>query len=724
MRVSDLFWGMKKYLFLLFALLPCATFCQYAGDYGTADTTLFQIIQRTDGFYFATEHYGNIRMIPKGRGKFALDRVNPPIIIEFDTNAAGQVTRLLLHQAGKFTWIKEAPSAALTGSYRQDIDASLHIRVHQEGERLLADTTPLRAIGRDRYKLEDTRLDDTYTFDRDRKGVVQRLIVQRTGVQVYERRSASAHAVVRAHAPDRHMGFTRADTLEGASLPARTCYDVLFYDLDAAVDPVGRSIAGRNRIRFRAVRNLDSIQLDLYANLRIDSIRWLGLADQQEGRTLANQGRLNDPRKLNYRRELNAVYVRFPFMVAAGTEGELEVVYEGKPILPDPSVLQGGVIWFRDAAGKPWAESVCQGSGGSLWWPGKDLLSDKPDSMRIALTVPGGVKGISNGRLVDTAVLPDGRSRFVWYVSYPIINYDVAFYIGDYIHWRDSVGYDYYCMPYSEEKARKLFAGVPALMRLYEKAFGPYPFARDGFKLVEAPYPMEHQSAVTPGPITPLGNDPYDTAEVTRTMWHESAHEWWGNNVSCADFADLWLHEAFATYAEELAYDTFKKGDERYILREEPANKEPILGVYGVNYFYLGDMYSKGARMLRTLQHVVGNDSVWFRALWGIQRRLRFRSVTTEDVIHCFNELTGADYTPVFDQYLRHTAPPVLQWRVVRPGVAGFRWQVDVPGFWMPVKVNGGVLLPATDEWKEVRLEGELQVDTNDYYIRVEKLAR
>jgi len=359
---------------------------------------------------------------------------------------------------------------------------------------------------------------------------------------------------------------------------------------------------------------------------------------------------------------------------------------------------------------------VCQGSGGSLWWPGKDLLSDKPDSMRIALTVPAGLMGISNGRLLDKTILPDGRGRFVWYVSYPIINYDVAFYITDYMHWRDSAGYDYYCMPYSEEKARKLFAGVPALMRLYESAFGPYPFARDGFKLVEAPYPMEHQSAVTPGPITPLGNDPYDTAEVTRTMWHESAHEWWGNNVSCAGFADLWVHEAFATYAEELVYDTFKKGDKRYVRQEEPANREPIIGVYGVNYFYLGDMYSKGARMLRTLQHVVGNDSVWFRALRGIQQRLRYGSVTTADVIHCFNELTGADYTPIFDQYLRHTALPVLQWKVVRPGVVGYRWQADVPGFRMPVKVNGGqLLLPATDEWKEAPMEGPLQVDTNDY---------
>jgi aminopeptidase N len=340
--------------------------------------------------------------------------------------------------------------------------------------------------------------------------------------------------------------------------------------------------------------------------------------------------------------------------------------------------------------------------------------------MRITLTVPAGLTGIANGRLVEKISLPDGASRWVWNVSYPIINYDVAFYIGDYMHWRDSGGYDYYCLPYSEEKARRLFAGVPAMMRLYERDFGAYPFARDGFKLVEGLYPMEHQSAVSMGPITPLGGS-YDSAETTRTMWHESAHEWWGNSVSCGDFADLWLHEGFATYAEELAFDAFGKGDERYRRQETPANKEPIIGVYDVNFFYLGDMYSKGARLLRTLEHAVGNDSIWFGALKGIQERLRYRSVRTEDVVGCFNALVGGDYGPVFDQYLRHVTIPVLQWRPARPGMVQYRWKADVAGFSMPVTVNGGVRLAATDRWQEVRMEGPVTVDEEDYYVGVEE---
>jgi aminopeptidase N len=235
-------------------------------------------------------------------------------------------------------------------------------------------------------------------------------------------------------------------------------------------------------------------------------------------------------------------------------------------------------------------------------------------------------------------------------------------------------------------------------------------------------YPMEHQSAVSMGPITPLGGEPYDSAETTRTMWHESAHEWWGNSVSCADFADLWLHEGFATYAEQLAYDALKKPDARYVRNDEPANKEPIIGVRDVNYFYLGDMYSKGARLLRTLQYAVGNDSIWFGALRGIQAKFRYASVTSDEVVRCFSTLAGRDYGPVFDQYLQHVAIPVLQWKVVRPGVVEYRWKGDVPGFAMPVTVNGGIRLEATDQWQEVRMDGKLRVDTGKYYVGVEEV--
>jgi hypothetical protein len=696
-----------KRLLLLAALLPCMVHAQYAGDYGTADSTLFQIAQGTDGLFFVTAHYGNIRMLPRGNTHFVLENVKPEIAIDFELDSLGKVARLLLRQAGKFTWIKDTPSAAPVGVYHQDIDRYAHIVLRREGDHLLADTSVLEPKTRDTYK----NMNDVYVLQRDKKGTVRQLVIHRDGIQTFVLRRSSA-AVIRTHAPDRHLGFTRADTLEGMPSPPRTCYDVLFYDLDLKIDPENKSLQGRNRIRFRATRTFDSLQIDLYANMRIDRILYRGQA-------------------LRYNREYNAVYVHFPAPVPFDSTGELDITYRGVPSLPNPSALAGGIIWFQDKHGKPWVESVVQGSGGSIFWPGKDLLSDKPDSMHISVTVPKGLMGIANGRLQGKTDLADGQTRFDWYVSYPILNYDVAFYVGDYVHYADttgSVAIDYYCLPYSLDKARVIFGGAPRMLALYERDFGPYPFARDGFKLVEGPYPMEHQGAVCPGLLTPVSGD-YDQAEVTRTMWHESAHEWWGNSVSCTDFADLWIHEAFATYAEVLAYDALSghKAAQTYLKAQIPGNKEPIIGVYNVNYFYLGDMYSKGCLLLHTLRNVMDNDSLWFSVLRGIQERLRYRSVTTEELVRCFNRLSGEDYTSVFDQYLRYTSIPVLQWSVSEHTLR-YRWQADVPGFHMKIKINPGAIpLPATSVWQEVNLPGsfragDLRPDTDAYYVRAERV--
>ena len=220
---------------------------------------------------------------------------------------------------------------------------------------------------------------------------------------------------------------------------------------------------------------------------------------------------------------------------------------------------------MQDRNGKPWIESVCQGSGASLWWPCKDHLSDKPDSMKIRITVPDDLMDISNGRLLQKTKLEGNYTRFDWYVSYPINNYNVVLNIGDYAHFSDhyisgldTLALNFYCMPYNMDKAKQIFSHTKPMLALYEKDFGKYPFAKDGFTLMESLYPMEHQSAVSIGPINnPINSENYDSAESIRTSWHEAAHEWWGNSINCKDMADLWIHEAFATYAEVLAYEQF-----------------------------------------------------------------------------------------------------------------------------------------------------------------------
>ncbi len=577
-------------------------------------------------------------------------------------------------------------------------------------------------------KFHVTTGDYTFWYEFVHHGKGSKLLTHEEGNAEFTRLDAAAAGenVENGFAPDRV--FDRADSLRGMLTPLRTCYDVTFYSLDIAVDPANQSIQGNATIRFTAVQPFSRMQIDLFANMTIERILFHGA-------------------ELAYTREFNAVFVDFSLPVPQGAKEAITILYSGKPQLPDISVLKGGFLWFTDRQGNPWIESVCQGSGASLWWPCKDHQSDKPDSMKISITVPTGLTDISNGRLLDSLALPDQHTRFDWYVDYPIPNYDVVVNIGRYVaiadtllsdhHTlpgdRDTLMLHYYCMPYNEEKAKRIFGAVKPMLRLYEKDFGEYPFKKDGFTLMESLYPMEHQGAVSFGPVNnPVNSDHTDFGDLTRTAWHESAHEWWGNSVTCKDMADMWIHEAFATYAEVLSYGTFAgaAAARKYLKEQKPGNQRPVIGVYGVNDFHEGDMYSKGCRMLNTLRNCIDNDSLWFALLHGLQSRFRYQSVTTEDIVGFINETTKTNYTPFFDQYLRHTAIPRLELKADKRSdtlVLSYRWKTDVDHFQMPVRIQtpaGPFTLLVANDWKSIRLPktapADIKVDREDFYVSVE----
>jgi len=526
------------------------------------------------------------------------------------------------------------------------------------------------------------------------------------------------------HVSNRANGFTRADTLQGMLTPLRTCYDVLFYHLDLDIRTATRSIRGSNLIRWRTVQPFRRMQVDLYENLAIDTVNYHGSA-------------------LHYTRDGNAVYIDLPVEAPAGSVDELRIAYSGTPLQPDIDARKGGIFWLTNRNGWVWAESVTQGIGASVFWPCKDHLSDRPDSMRITIAVPHGLSEISNGRLLRRTELPDGRTRFDWYVDYPIVTYNVVINIGDYTHFTDSyvrpggdtLALNLYCMPYNLDSARSLFGDVKRMLTMYEKDFGPYPFARDGFNVLESVYPMEHQGAVSVGSMrSPFNSDRYD-GDIRRLMWHECGHEWWGNNVGCGDYADMWIHESFASYAEFLNEESLfgRAAALKELNRDDPENKEPIIGVYNVNHFHEGDMYLKGARMLGTLRSVMDNDSLWFSVFRGIQRRFRFTPVRTEDIVGYFNEASGKDYTYFFDQYLRYPAIPVLAIGIVPDGDGirlSYKWEADVRDFRMPIKVTTakgslGFIYP-TSTMQTLELKGmtpaDFAVDRDEFYIVVRTL--
>lgn len=541
--------------------------------------------------------------------------------------------------------------------------------------------------------------------------------------------AAPAPAAPKQRLGNRQNGFGRADTLRGKLTPLRSSYDVLFYDLAVSVDIAKKSIAGRNRIRFRVLAPIRTIQLDLYANMAIGQITYNG-------------------RPLAYTREHNAVFVNFPETLPQGSQQAIEVDYSGTPQEADRTQpMVGGFLWQQDRDGNPWVQVVCQGSGASLWWPNKDHLSDKPDSMRIRVTVPAGLMTIANGRLRRTTNLPGNRTEYDWYVSYPINNYNVTLNIGKYAHWRDyyvsgdTLTLDYYAMPYNRKPFGWVFDGTKQMLATLEKHYGPYPFPRDGFTLMESLHPMEHQSAVSFGPL-PAGRadslSATDSLRIRQLVWHEASHEWWGNNVSCSDLADMWIHEAFASYSEGYCLETILGNDAElaYIASLPPQviGNEPVAGVPDVNHIHydIGDMYTKGSLMLYTFRHALANDSLWAHLLTGIQQHFRQQTIRTQDLVRYINTVTRTDYSWFFDQYLHHVGLPRLQLQLQEQAdalVVRYRWAADVAGFRMPVSVTRRPgqysLIRPTTAWQTMTLpqmsEDDFAVDTTRFYVTVEE---
>ena len=667
-------------------------------------------------------------------------RVKPRIGIEFIRDSIGNVQKFLWRRPPQpVDWLRMDDSAgslpsgtnglaALTGRFQLKNNRYRILTVSLNKDQLqfkVADhpVYPLTQISENHFTYQINDFKTLFEFKKNKEGKVEKITSEESGPLEWIKSNTDEDPVLSRSFVNRQNGFTRADTLRGRLTALRSCYDVSFYALDVKVDPEAQSIEGNVMIRFRVVQPFNKMQIDLYKNMNISKILYHG-------------------NEMSYTREFNAVFIQFPSTMNAGREEEIQVYYAGKPQIPDATSLRGGFLWMQDKNGKPWIESVCQGSGASLWWPCKDHLSDKPDSMRISISVPDGLMDISNGRLLQKTKLNGNFTRFDWYVSYPINNYNVALNIGDYAHFSDqyisgsdTLDLNFYCMPYNLDKARQIFSHAKPMLALYEKDFGRYPFWKDGFTLMESLYPMEHQSAVSIGSINnPFNSDHFDSAESIRTAWHEAAHEWWGNSITCRDMADLWIHEAFATYAEVLDYEHFsgKSAAQKYLKDGVPGNKESIIGYYDVNDFHTGDMYTKGALMLHTLRNVLDNDSLWFAILHGMQEHFKYQTVNTEDIVKYVNSATGKDFTYFFNQYLRYPSIPQLQVAFTKEGPdlrLQYRWKADVKDFRMPVKVtttkdNFSFIYPTT-EWQFLTLpdmrEKDFKVDVDEFYVIVKE---
>jgi aminopeptidase N len=528
----------------------------------------------------------------------------------------------------------------------------------------------------------------------------------------------------RVRPPDVLKTPTADDLLRGAYGPYRANNDLLFYHLKLRVDPVAKTIAGTNLVRFRMLADGRCIQLELTPELTLDSIMFRGVP-------------------LNYTRQERSLFLEFPRTLRKGEVAEVTVAYHGQP------VTQGrfGCFSFdKDAEGKPWITTSCEDEGSSAWWPGKDQWRDEPqDGMEIDVAVPNGLMDVSNGRFVASRDLGDGYTEWQWLVHYPINSYDVALNIGEYQHWDgvhinkdtgERTTLDYYALPEDLVKAQLQFGQVPLMLDAYEHYFGEYPFDKDGYKLIEVPYAgMEHQTAVAYGNHFENGYYGRDWTGVGISpkfdfiIIHESGHEWFGNSITAADPSDMWIHEGWTTYMESLyvEYRWGKADALRYLngLKPKVGNERPIIPPRGTNAEPPQDQYFKAALMINSLRSVINDDPKWLVDLHDFYQQFKYQNIMTEDLERWWSARTGMNLAPFFDEYLRHADIPTLEIRRGSgPYELQYRWLADEPGFAMPIKVgepgNWRVIMPVTTQWKSmIDLEDpeKLQVPTDLYYV-------
>ena len=514
--------------------------------------------------------------------------------------------------------------------------------------------------------------------------------------------------------------FTHQDTLRGSITPERAWWDLTYYDLAIDFDIDHKSIRGTNTIAFMALTPGRTMQIDLQEPLNLTRAEY-------------------NNQSLAYTREGNVYWIQFPEIVVAGTADKVKLSYEGTPVEARRPPWDGGMTWSKDAAGNPFVSSSCQGLGASVWWPCKDHMYDEPDSMLIRFTTPPGLMDVSNGRLRHIDYLPDGRRTYHWFVSNPINNYGVNVNIAKYAHWTDTLrgengllDLDFYVLPDNFEKARTHFQDAKRTLRAFEYWFGPYPFYKDGYKLVEVPYlGMEHQSSVTYGNEYLKG---YRGRDLSSTGWglkwdfiivHESAHEWWANNITYKDIADMWIHESFANYSETLFTEYYygAKAGSEYVIgtRLNIGNQTPIIGHYNVNREGSGDMYYKGGNMLHTLRQWVNDDAQYRNMLRGLNEDFYHQTVTTAQVENYIATQFGLDLKPFFNQYLRDIRIPKLEYHI-KGKTIHYHYVDIVNGFAMPlrIKINGGEYqwIHPTAQWQELKTEDKaetIDIDPNFY---------
>ncbi|MGG9962962.1 M1 family metallopeptidase [Ferruginibacter sp. SUN106] len=511
--------------------------------------------------------------------------------------------------------------------------------------------------------------------------------------------------------------FTHADTLRGTYGPSRDWWDVLKYDLHVKFNIVDSTISGQNVMSFKVLNTSLEIpngnhglaqkrmQIDLQEPMILDGVSIIShIRSSSQTQTAIKYA----AEEIKFTRDGNAYFIDWSKQnLKKGEIYTINIFYHGKPRIARRPPWDGGLIWKKSKDGSPWVSIACQGLGASVWYPCKDHQTDEPDSAEMHITCPDSLMCVGNGRYRGKINNGDGTATYDWAVTEPINNYNIIPYIGKYTHFSEvykgekgDLDMDYWVLQENLEKAKVHFADAPRMIKAFEHWFGPYPFYADGYKLVDAPHlGMEHQSATAYGNGYQNG---YLGRDQSGTGWglkwdfiiiHESGHEWFANNITSKDIADMWVHEGFTNYSETLFTDFWygKEAGNAYCIgtRRGIRNDIPIIGPYNVNQEGSGDMYPKSGNMLHSIRQVINDDEKFRMILRGLNKTFYHQTVTTKQIEDYVSKQSKIDFSKVFDQYLRTTMIPVLQYKIEGNKVS-YRYDSVVTGFNLPLKVSFG----------------------------------
>ena len=436
-------------------------------------------------------------------------------------------------------------------------------------------------------------------------------------------------------------------TGRGNATLASNNFDVKYYRCEWEINPAVRYISGKITVHYLVTTIASSISFDLMNGLNVDSVK-------QRNSILTKQ------------HTSNVLQVNFPSSANAGTFDSVSIFYQGIP----PNTGLGSFVQTAHA-GTPVIWTLSEPYGSRDWWPCKNGLDDKADSIDVFITTPAIYKAASNGLLQSETLINGGTKKIAyWKHRYPIASYLVCFAVTNYTVFNNTVQLgavtlpmQTYCYPESLSAFQANTPLVLNALQLFHNLFGDYPFIKEKYGHVQFGWGggMEHQTATFIG--SPDEN----------LMAHELAHQWFGDKITCASWVDIWLNEGFATHLASMYMEakypatiiTIRK-NEIASISSQPGGSVKVDDTTNVGRIFSGRLsYSKGSHLLYMLRWILG-DSVFFNAVrqYAKDPAVSYGFATNNDLKRNLEQVSRKDLTKFFKDWYEGQGYPsyTVEW--------------------------------------------------------------